>query len=128
MSADRFLFGDNHVGVLDPVQKTTQRVRVNNNPAPKKMFQIVQCFKCEAYQVQERRKETRSGNTSWRSRGAGLGSAKFTCRLCNEKQSERSLFGVFSSGKDARHACMDLNKRRGAQGRGSASPSTCRAT
>eukprot|EP00937_MAST-01D_sp_MAST-1D-sp2_P006327 g6327.t1 len=77
------------------------------------MFNVVQCFKCEQFQLVQRKSDKRSANVSWRSRGGqGLGSAKFTCKVCNSKQSERRIFGSSTSGKEARKMVMSLNQGR----------------
>lgn len=77
------------------------------------LYNVVRCYSCSAFQVIERRSNKRSANTTWRSRGGGgLGTAKFTCKLCHERQSEREVFASFANAREARQSCMALSARR----------------
>lgn len=59
-------------------------------------FLGLQCFKCEAFQVQQKKKTN-----------------KWKCAICQSKQTVRKIYAVSAKAKEVRGVVMDLNMRRG---------------
>ena len=60
-------------------------------------FQVLRCFKCQTFNTDIVKKD----NTKW------------TCKLCQEKQSVKKIYFVSDSAKDCRIAVQNLNEKRG---------------
>ncbi|XP_046565515.1 MRN complex-interacting protein-like [Haliotis rubra] len=62
---------------------------------PGQVFQVVQCYSCHTFQVQQRKKVN-----------------KWVCKMCGEKQSIKKVYGE-GSGADCRVHVQKLNTLRG---------------
>ena len=60
-------------------------------------FQVLRCFSCQTFNTDIVKKDNR----------------KWTCKICQEKQSVKKVYFVSDSAKDCRLAVQNLNEKRG---------------
>ena len=73
-------------------------------------FQVLKCFSCSTFQVQQAKK-----------------AGKFKCTMCGTNQTLQKIYAVSSDARDCRQVCMRLNEVRGEEGETTVAAETCMA-